>query len=168
MRIIDLPGYTDKKQLLTLSRDTLVIDAVKKMKDLNYGSVVIIEDGKCCGIFTERDVLIRIVAGNKNASTTKLSEVMTKDIKTAYEDDPLYNCLRRMTQGKFRHLPIVDKDKNVIGMISQGDLVAISWYELFQQFKSKTKITFFSYYQLCLLVISLVIYSTIIMLIIRG
>jgi ABC-type lipoprotein release transport system permease subunit len=65
-------------------------------------------------------------------------------------------------------LPIVDKDNNVIGMISQGDLVAISWYELFQQFKSKTKITFFSYYQLCLLVISLVIYSTIIMLIIRG
>ena len=92
MRIIDLPGYKDKKQLLTLSKETLVIDAVKKMKYLNYGSVIIIEEGKCSGIFTERDLLIKVVAENKNTNTTKISEVMTKDIKTAYEDDPLYDC----------------------------------------------------------------------------
>lgn len=167
MRIIDLPGYKDKKQLLILSKDTSIIDAVKKMKDLNYGSVMVIEEGKCRGLFTERDLLIRVVAENKDLNTTKLVDVMTNNIKTANENDPLYDCLRRMTQGKFRHLPIVDDDQNVIGMISQGDLVAISWYELFQQFKSKTKITFFSYYQLWLLIISLVIYSTVIMWIIK-
>ena len=161
MRIIDIPEFKDKKALLTLDSDVTVHDAAKEMKRCNFGAVVVTRNGKLCGIFTERDTLMKVVAEKKDPTKLKLSDVMTKNVKTARIDDEVADSMRRMSQGRFRHLPIVDEEGNLTGMISQGDFVAITWYQLLQRFKMHLKSSFGSYTQLWMLVLAVLIYITI-------
>lgn len=160
MHIIDIPGYKNRKQLLTLDKSTLLIDAAHKMKELNYGAVIVTENNKLCGIFTERDLLMKVVAEGRELKGLKLEDVMTNSVKTAHENDEIYDSMRRMSEGRFRHLPIVNDAGQATGMISQGDFVAVTWQELFQQLKTKTAISFLSYTQLWILIICILIYST--------
>lgn len=161
MRIIDIPQYKDKKQLLMLDKDTILIDAAKIMKEMNYGAVIVTDQKKLCGIFTERDLLMKVVAEGKNVQVLKLANIMTINVQTANVNDEVYDCMRRMTEGRFRHLPIVNDQGEVSGMVSQGDFVAITWGQLLGQFTTKAKTSFFSYTQLWMLVIGALAYALI-------
>lgn len=161
MQISDIPEFKDKKALLTLDSDVTAYDAAKEMKRCNFGAVVVTRNGKLCGIFTERDSLMKIVAEKKDPVKLKLADVMTADVKTAHIDDSVADSMRRMSQGRFRHLPIVDAEGNITGMISQGDFVAITWHQLLQRFKMHVKSSFESYTQLWMLVLAVLIYITI-------
>jgi len=155
MRIIDIPEYKDKKQLLMLSKDMTVVEAARKMKKLNYGAVIVHDDAKkLCGIFTERDLLMKVAAEDREIKGLILGDIMTTNIQTANVNDEIYDCMRRMTEGRFRHLPIVNDKGDVTGMISQGDFVAITWQQLLSQLKTRTKTSFFSYTQLWMLAIA--------------
>ena len=158
MRIVDIPEYRDKKHVLSLDENTLIIDAVKKMKKLNYGAAIVTRNDRLCGIFTERDVLMKVVAEELDVKKLKLKDVMTSDVKVSKKEDTVYDSMRRMSQGKFRHLPITDDDGHVIGMVSQGDFVAITWHQLVHQFKTQTKESLSTFTQIWLLIIPLVIY----------
>jgi CBS domain-containing protein len=155
MRIIDIPEYKDKKQLLMLSKDMTVVEAARKMKKLNYGAVIVHDDAKkLCGIFTERDLLMKVAAEDREIKGLILADIMTTNIQTANMNDEIYDCMRRMTEGRFRHLPIINDKGDVTGMISQGDFVAITWQQLLSQLKTRTKTSFFSYTQLWMLAIA--------------
>ena len=167
MRIVDIPGYKSKKKLLMLDKKTTLVDAAHKMKELNYGAVIVTDKGKLCGIFTERDLLMKVVAEEKELKGLKLADVMTEDIKTAHEHDQVYESMRRMTQGRFRHLPVINDDGDVTGLISQGDFVAVTWQELFQHFKSKAKASFLSHTQVWLILLAILAYTTIMILTFR-
>lgn len=160
MKISDIPEYKDKRQILMLDKQITVFDAAKKMKELNYGAALVTENGKLSGIFTERDLLMKIAAQGKEISGVKLADVMTSPVKTAHIDDTVYDSMRRMSQGRFRHLPVVDNNGEITGLISQGDFVAITWYQLFQQLKTQTKSSFMTFTQLWILVICLIGYFT--------
>lgn len=160
MRIIDIPEFKDRKQALMLEKETSLLDAVAKMKILNYGAIIVTENGKLCGIFTERDLLTKVVAEGKEVNSLKLADVMTSNVKTAHLTDSIYNSMRRMTQGHFRHLPIIDDSGQIIGMISQDDIVAVTWYQLFEQFKIKNKPSFMSFTQLWVFVLAIAVYFT--------
>ncbi len=160
MRISDIPEYKDRKQVLMFDSQVELFDAAKKMKELNYGAAIVLENGKLCGIFTERDLLMKVAAEGKEIKGIKLSDVMTRNVKTAHVDDSVYDSMRRMTQGRFRHLPIIDDSGEVTGLISQGDFVAITWQQLFQQFKTQTKLSFVTFTQLWILVICILGYLT--------
>jgi CBS domain-containing protein len=160
MRIVDIPGYRNRKQLLTLEKSTLLVDAARKMKELNYGAVIVTENNRLCGIFTERDLLMKVVAEGRELKGLKLQDVMTSAVKTANENDEISDSMRRMSEGRFRHLPIVNDQGEATGIISQGDFVSVTWQELFQQLKTKTTISFLSYTQLWILIICVLIYST--------
>lgn len=73
------------------------------------------------------------------------------------------DSLRRMSNGRFRHMPIIDEKDNVKGMISQGDFVAVTWSQLFSKFKQLSKASFLSYTQLWMLVIGILAYITLVM-----
>jgi CBS domain-containing protein len=168
MRIIDIPEYKDKKHLLMLNKDTSIVEAARKMKEMNYGAAIVCDGkNKLCGIFTERDLLMKVAAKGIEIKGLILSDVMTKNIQTANVNDDIYNCMGRMTEGRFRHLPIIDDTGDVIGMISQGDFIAITWKQLVSQLTTKTKTSFLSYTQLWMLIISALIYI-IIMLFMRN
>jgi signal-transduction protein with cAMP-binding, CBS, and nucleotidyltransferase domain len=162
MQIIDIPEYKDRKNLLIMEQATPVLDAVAKMKTLNCGSVMVTCDSKLCGIFTERDLLMRVVAANLDLTSLKLEDVMTKDVQTAKAHDGIYESMERMTTGHFRHLPVINNSGQVIGMVSQRDFVAITWQQLFEQLKNKTKYSFLSFSSTWMLTLGMLLYSALI------
>ncbi len=96
--------------------DKTVLDAAKIMAEHNIGSVPVVSEGKLVGIFTERD-LVRIVAKGVPL-TTKLEEVMTRDLIVARPSDPLPLLAQKMLQHGIRHIPVVDEEGRLLGVIS--------------------------------------------------
>ena len=88
MRITDLPEFRDKQNVMSFEASTTLSDAVAEMAYKNYGACIVTEKGKLAGIFTERDLLRRVVAEGIDPKKTKLRDVMTTDLKTAKEMRP--------------------------------------------------------------------------------
>jgi CBS domain-containing protein len=153
MRIIDIPEFKDKTDVLTMPETANLIDVVVKMAERNVGSVVVVRDSKVVGIFTERDLLTKVVGKRKKVEDLSLIDVMTKNPKTASLNDTVADSMRRMSQGHFRHLPVIDDKKNLIGIISQGDFVAYTWYDIFTKITNQTKRSFLSNTQVWMLVL---------------
>ncbi len=104
-----------------------VLNVAKLMAEKNIGAVpVLSEDGKLLGIFSERDLLKRVVVKGLNPADVKVDDVMTNEIMIALEDESYEECLAKMKKAGVRHLPVVDKNNNLIGMISLRDLMDIS------------------------------------------
>lgn len=164
MKISELPEFRNRSKLLTLSADTTVLAASRAMAEKNYGSVVIVDaEGKLEGIFTERDVLRRIVAKAVDPEATTLADVMTRDVKTASVDDEVLTCMRQMSNGRFRHLPLVDHTGALQGMVSQGDFVAYTWPELMKRATANTKALLFgSSSQVIILLAAILVYTVLI------
>jgi CBS domain-containing protein len=111
---------TDQQQLLALPRATSVRAAAQAMRERHVGAVLVSEDGRLEGIFTERDMVNRVVAAGRDPDKTTLAEVMTADPDTAGPHDTAIAALRRMQDGGFRHLPIVDRGR-LVGIVSRRD-----------------------------------------------
>lgn len=109
-----------KQRILTVAPEITVDQAAKQMKEVGLGTVMVVENGLLIGIFTERDVLYRIVAERRDPQTTTLSEVMTRNPQTISPGKPFGHALHMMFEGGFRHVPVVEKGKPV-GMISARD-----------------------------------------------
>ena len=101
---------------------TLVSRAVATMNEHRIGSLLVVtDDGELAGIFTERDVLVRIVAAGLSPSTTTIADVMTRIVLTIPPEMPVNDAMAIMTESRYRHLPIVEGG-NVRGLISIGDV----------------------------------------------
>ena len=160
MKIRDQAEFTSKPSPLTARADELVLDAVRRMADQNVGSVVIVnEDNTVAGIVTERDIFRRVVAEQRDPTTTALKEVMTTEIRTAREDDNLLDWLRIMSNERFRRLPVVDADGRLTAIMSQGDFVSYTWPQLFEQAKTLAKSTFGAGSQLFLIGGGILLYT---------
>jgi CBS domain-containing protein len=101
-----------------------VRDAARTMSDRNIGAIAVLDSGKLVGIFSERDVLIRIVAEGRNPDDTLVDSVMTKDIIVATPADDINDALQKMHECNCRHLPVV-QGGNLVGMISIRDLLRV-------------------------------------------
>ena len=110
--------------LVTAKPDEKVIDAVEKMAKYKIGSVVIIDNEKVLGIITERDI-INLVASKKDLNE-KLELYMTKNPITIYFDENLEKAIQIMKEKNIRHLPVVNKEGKLIGMISSRDIIRVS------------------------------------------
>ena len=102
---------------------TTVLEAAEQMNGHGTGSVLVTEGGKLTGIFTERDLMRRVVAVHRNAATTPLSDVMTTALVTCTPEATASDCGALMSERRIRHLPVVAGD-DVIGVITTGDLLA--------------------------------------------
>lgn len=126
MKISDMPEFRDKSEVLSFEETTGVGKVIDEMAAKNYGAVLATRKGKVVGIFTERDILKKIAAKRLDIKKTKLKDVMTAKLKTASINDKVTDSMRRMSQGRFRHMPILDDNGNILGMLSQGDFVAFT------------------------------------------
>ena len=106
-----------KKKMLTGRPGELVAKAAQRMASRSVGAMLVIESGRLIGIFTERDVLFRVVAKGLDAKRTRVAEVMTPKPVTVDADLPLGYALVVMHREGFRHLPVV-KDGKAVGIIS--------------------------------------------------
>lgn len=110
----------EQQQVIAAPADTTVIAAARLMRDHNVGAVMVVEDGKLAGVFTERDALFRVIAEGRDVDTTALGEVMTRNPQTITPDKPFADALHLMYEGGFRHVPVVE-DGRPVGMISARD-----------------------------------------------
>jgi CBS domain-containing protein len=108
------------QELVSAPGTLTVREAARLMKDRHVGAVTIVEDGKLAGILTERDVLFRVVAEDRDARTTCLADVMTRNPLTIHPDKPFPDALHLMYEGGFRHVPVVE-DGRPVGVISARD-----------------------------------------------
>ncbi len=99
-----------------------VLDAVRYMVARNIGAVAIVKDGDLVGIFTERDLMKRVVTQGLDPSTIMVRSVMTADPKTVSLDDHIAECTLLMKENNFRHLPVCDGRK-LHGLLSLRDLI---------------------------------------------
>lgn len=104
--------------------DWTVSQAAKFMKEHEIGAVAVLNNGRMCGMFTERDIMRHVVAESLDPKATPVSEVMSKDLVTATPDDSYEACLSKMQQKHCRHLPVLENDQ-LVGMISLRDLLQI-------------------------------------------
>lgn len=100
-----------------------VADAVQLMNEKGLGCVLVAENEKLAGIFTERDVLKKVV-GKLDVEKTKVKDVMTRDPESFQSEDKIAFVLNAMHVGGYRHVPIVDENKKPIAVVSIKDIVA--------------------------------------------
>jgi CBS domain-containing protein len=110
--------------VLTIGKDATVLDAALLMNEHRVGSVVVMEAGRIAGMFTERDVLRRVVGERRDPVTTLVAEVMTTEVACCGPDTPIDEAGAAMKNRRIRHLPVVDGDGRALGLISIGDLNA--------------------------------------------
>ncbi len=123
----------ERNFLLVAPPETTVSCAARLMADRNVGAVVVAENDHLLGIFTERDVVFRVVAKGRNPDTTPLGEVMTVSPKSLGADKSYGHALVMMQENGFRHVPVIENDR-VIGVITarnalDPDLEEFVWEE---------------------------------------
>jgi CBS domain-containing protein len=121
---------------VTAPATTTVHDAARLMRAHNIGALLVLEDEKLVGIFTERDGLFRVLAEGLDVRTTQLSTVMTANPQTIPPSSAFTTALQMMHEGKYRHIPVVE-DGRVIGIVSVRDALGPELeafvYELLRQ-----------------------------------
>jgi len=117
-KVLDRKG----REVWTIRPDETVFDAIEKMADKNIGALVVIEDDKIIGMFTERHYAREVFLKGRSAPDTSIREVMKFPVCFALPDQTIEECMAVMTKNRVRHLPVMEDDR-LIGLISIGDLV---------------------------------------------
>lgn len=102
--------------------DTRLADLARLMKDKDIGSVPIGENDRLVGMVTDRDIALRGLVNGKDASSLTARDVMTKPIVYCSADDAIEDALRIMESRQIRRLPVINKSKRMVGMLSLGDI----------------------------------------------
>lgn len=109
--------------VLSVTPDTPVIEALEIMSENNIGALLIIENEELKGIFSERDYARKGIIQGRKAKSTPMSEVMTSNVFTVKTDSNIKDCMELMSEKHFRHLPVVNDDGKAVGVLSVGDIV---------------------------------------------
>ncbi|MFZ5961480.1 CBS domain-containing protein [Thalassococcus sp. BH17M4-6] len=140
MALKDRPEFKKKPKPLSFEADVMVSEAVAAMSARNYGSVMIVDDdARLIGVVTERDIMRKLVNEGRDAKTTPLQEIMTRDPRVAHDSDDVVDWLRIMSNERFRRLPVVDDEGRVQAVFTQGDFVSYTWPDLIYQAKELAK-----------------------------
>jgi len=108
--------------MISTSPTASVMEAVASMTEGCVGAIPVLEGERLVGIFSERDLMTRVVAAGRDGGQTRIEEVMTREVVTAELDDSVDRCLEKMRGAGCRHLPVVEGER-VISMLSMRDLL---------------------------------------------
>lgn len=110
--------------LRTVDDDRTVFEAVQAMNDYSIGALIAVHDGRMTGIFTERDVLRRVVGDGRDPAALRVADVMTTRVICCTPATTVEDARALMKTRRIRHLPILDAEGDVVGVVSIGDLNA--------------------------------------------
>ena len=108
--------------LVTINQHITVYEALKQMVDHNIGALLVTDENKLIGIFTERDYARKVILLGKTSKELLISEVMTDNLITVTPDDSVEDCMQLMTNKFIRHLPVIENNE-LFGIVSIGDVV---------------------------------------------
>ena len=112
----------------TISPDSYVYDALEELEENNLGSLVVVENGKLIGVFTERDYARKVILKGRSSKETVVRDIMSSRPVFVNPDNTLDECMQLMTDKFIRHLPVLENDE-LVGVISIGDIVKYTIYE---------------------------------------
>jgi CBS domain-containing protein len=120
-----LKGILDDKgsEVWTVGPDDTVFDALETMAEHNIGALLVMEGDELVGILSERDYARKVKLLERGSKDTRVAEIMTAEIRTVGSESTVAECMELMTEYRIRHLPVLDDDGRVAGMISIGDVV---------------------------------------------
>lgn len=109
-------------KIWSISPQSTVFEALVLMEEKDVGAVLVVENEKLVGIFSERDYARKVVLKGRSSKDTKVSELMSSDVLYVHPNQTIDECMALMTNKHFRHLPVLDNDK-LVGIITIGDAV---------------------------------------------
>lgn len=124
---------------VTAAAGLSVAEAARLMKTHRVGALLVVQQGKLKGIFTERDALFRVMAEGRDPQKTRVGEVMTPNPRTIAPDRPFGHALHLMYEGEFRHVPVVENGRP-LGMVSARDALTPDLQQFIQDLDTRTHI----------------------------
>ncbi len=119
-----------EQKIISVTENQTIEEAVGNLREHNIGALVVLsQEQGLCGIISERDVVRQLASDHADALKKKVSKVMTSDVKTCKPSDSLVSVLQVMTEGRFRHMPVLSEEK-LLGMITIGDVISYRLKEL--------------------------------------
>ena len=112
----------------SVSPDSSVYDALEELEEKNLGGLVVVENGKLIGVFTERDYARKVILKGRSSKETLVRDIMTSRPIFVNPDTTIDECMRLMSDKFIRHLPVLENDE-LIGILSIGDIVRYIIYE---------------------------------------
>ncbi len=106
----------------TITPDTPVTDIAKKMKERSCGCILVEQDDRLRGVVTDRDIAIRCVAESADPVATTAEQIMSPGVLYCYEDDDVEEVIENMGEQAIRRLPVLNREKRLVGIVSLGDL----------------------------------------------
>ena len=116
--LLDSKGY----DVLTVKPDQPVREALDNMAKVSAGTSVVMDGGEVVGIFSERDIIRKVVLPGKNIDSVLVNDIMSSELTTVTLESSLDQCMKLMTDKRIRHLPVL-RDKQLCGIVSIGDVV---------------------------------------------
>ena len=110
-------------EVWAVAPDDTVLDALTTMADRNIGAVLVIDDGELVGILSERDYARKAAFNEHVSKDTPVAEIMTTGVYTVTPMERVAECMETMTERRVRHLPVVDDEGAILGLVSIGDIV---------------------------------------------
>ena len=133
--ILDAKGHDVRR----IDGSATVLDAVKSMVEGNVGALIVTEGGQLAGIVTERDYLRRVTLEGRDERTTPVREIMSAPFVYVAPEVTIDECMAIMTERRFRHLPVLANERELVGIVSIGDVVKFQSQEQGVQIKFLTE-----------------------------
>jgi CBS domain-containing protein len=110
-------------EVLTIDAGATVFEAIKRMVEANVGALLVTEGGNVAGIVTERDYLRRVTLEGRTEEETLVREIMTSPLVYVTPETSVEECMAVMTERRIRHIPVFTENRDLVGVVSIGDLV---------------------------------------------
>jgi CBS domain-containing protein len=111
-----------ESRLEVVAPNQSLVEAAKKMRDEDIGSLPVVEDAKLIGMITDRDIVIRCVADGADPKATTVGEATTRDVVHCRVDQSIEDASKIMASAKVRRLPVIDQDRNLVGIVALADI----------------------------------------------
>ena len=118
MRIADVMT----REVKVIGPERSVREAARLMDDLNVGALPVCDGQRLVGMITDRDITVRATAVGEDPDRTQVTKIMSEDVRWCFEDDDVSEVVRTMGDVQIRRLPVVDREKRVVGIVALGDL----------------------------------------------
>ena len=112
----------NNRELIKIDPNQTVFEALTMLSKYDIGALVVMNGEILSGIFSERDYARKVILSGKSSKETFVKEIMTEKVKCISPQNNIEDCMKIMTESRFRHLPVLERDK-VLGIISIGDIV---------------------------------------------
>ena len=109
--------------VFSVSPDATVYEALQVLAEKDVGALVVLDDERLAGILSERDYARKVILHDRASADTRVAEIMTSEVRTVGPDESVEDCMGLMTSHHIRHLPVLDDDGRLLGVISIGDVV---------------------------------------------